>query len=121
DFVSVHDVAQACRLSLETPEANGCALNIGSGCHYTIRALAERIARVMGKEHIQPEITGKYRAGDVRHCFADISLAQSTLHYEPHVSLDDGLSELVSWLEGQVAEDHVEQASAELSARGLTV
>ncbi|HVV73165.1 MAG TPA: NAD-dependent epimerase/dehydratase family protein, partial [Verrucomicrobiae bacterium] len=52
DFVSVHDVARACRLSLETPEANGCALNVGSGCHYTIRELAERIARVMGKEHI---------------------------------------------------------------------
>ena len=121
DFVSVHDVARACRLALETPEAAGHVFNIGSGQHYTIRELAERIARVMGKEHIAPQITGKYRVGDVRHCFADISLAHCVLGYEPRVSIEDGLEKLVEWLEGQVAEDRVDQASAELSARGLTV
>jgi len=121
DFVSVHDVARGCRLALETPTAAGQVFNIGSGQHYTIRDLAERISTVMGKEHIEPEITGKYRVGDVRHCFADISQAQRVLNYQSEVSLDDGLDELVSWLEGQVAEDRVDQASAELSARGLTV
>ena len=73
DFVSVHDVARGCRLALETPAAAGQVFNIGSGQHYTIRELAERISAVMGKEHIEPEITGKYRVGDVRHCFADIT------------------------------------------------
>lgn len=121
DFVSVHDVARGCRLALETPAAAGQVFNLGSGQHYTIRELAERISAVMGKDHIEPEITGKYRIGDVRHCFADISLAQRVLGYAPEVSLDEGLDELVSWLEGQVAEDHVDQARAELSARGLTV
>jgi len=121
DFVSVHDVARGCRLALETPAAAGQVFNIGSGQHYTIRELAERISAVMGKDHIESEITGKYRVGDVRHCFADISLARRVLGYEPQVSLDDGLAELVTWLEGQVAEDRVNQASAELSARGLTV
>jgi len=121
DFVSVHDVARGCRLALETPTAAGQVFNIGSGQHYTIRDLAERISTVMGKEHIEPEITGKYRVGDVRHCFADISQAQRVLNYQPEVSLDDGLDELVTWLAGQVAEDRVDQASAELSARGLTV
>ena len=75
----------------------------------------------MGKGHIEPEITGKYRVGDVRHCFADISLARRLLGYEPQVRFEDGLDELVEWLEGQVAVDRVDQASAELSARGLTV
>ncbi len=121
DFVSVHDVARACRLALETQEAAGNVFNIGSGCHYTIKELAGRIAAVMGKEEIQPAISGKYRVGDVRHCFADITLARRMLGYEPRVSLQQGLAELVSWLESQVAEDRVEQASAELSARGLTV
>ncbi|HEU5122695.1 MAG TPA: SDR family NAD(P)-dependent oxidoreductase [Verrucomicrobiae bacterium] len=121
DFVSVHDVARGCRLALETPAAAGQVFNIGSGQHYTIRELAERISAVMSKDHIESEITGKYRVGDVRHCFADISLARRVLGYEPQVSLDDGLAELVTWLEGQVAEDRVDQASAELSARGLTV
>jgi dTDP-L-rhamnose 4-epimerase len=121
DFVSVHDVARGCRLALETPAAAGQVFNIGSGEHYTIRELGQRISAVMGKEHIEPEVTGKYRVGDVRHCFADISLARKVLGYAPEVAIDDGLDELVTWLEGQVAEDHVDQARAELSARGLTV
>jgi dTDP-L-rhamnose 4-epimerase len=121
DFVSVHDVALGCRMALESEQAAGQVFNIGSGNHYTIRELAERIAEVMGKSYIEPEITGKYRVGDVRHCFADISLAKRILGYEPQVSLKDGLAELVEWLEGQQAVDRVEQASAELSARGLTV
>ena len=75
----------------------------------------------MGKEYIEPEITLKYRMGDIRHCFADITLARNVLGYEPRIPLEEGLGELVIWLEGQVAVDRVAQASAELSARGLTV
>jgi len=59
--------------------------------------------------------------GDIRHCFADISLARQLLGYAPRISLEHGLGELVTWLEGQVAVDRVAQASAELSTRGLTV
>lgn len=121
DFVSVRDVAKACRLALETPEAAGQVFNIGSGRHYAIRDLANRMASVMGKEYIEPHITGQYRVGDVRHCFADISLAQRILNYHPAVEPEEGLAELMTWLHGQVAEDRVEQASKELSARGLTV
>ena len=121
DFVSVRDVARACRLALETPAASHCVFNIGSGHNYTIRELAQRIAAVMDRRAISPLISGKYRVGDVRHCFADITLARKVLGYEPAVSLEEGLGELVAWLEGQVAVDRVAQASAELSARGLTV
>ena len=95
--------------------------NIGSGRPQTVREIASRLARVMGKEGIAPEIVGKYRVGDIRHCFADIGKAQRVLGYEPQVALDDGLAELAAWLEGQAAVDRVAQASAELSARGLTV
>ena len=121
DFVSDYDVAQACRLALETPEANGQGFYVGSGHQYTVLEIAERMAKVMGKTFIEPQITGKYRAGDIRHCFADISRARRLLGYEPGVSFEEGLSELTVWLEGQVAVDRVAQASAELSARGLTV
>jgi dTDP-L-rhamnose 4-epimerase len=121
DFVSVYDVAQACCLVLEQPESAGAVFNVGSGRSYTISEIAERIAGVIGKEYLTPELTGKYRVGDIRHCFADIRLARSTLGYEPRVGLDEGLEELASWLEGQVATDRVEEASAELAARGLTV
>jgi dTDP-L-rhamnose 4-epimerase len=121
DFVSVYDIARACRLAMEVPAAAGCVFNIGSGNQIAIKELARRVSKVMGRDYIEPEITGKYRVGDIRHCFADISLARNLLGYEPLVTLEEGLMELVEWLEGQVAEDRVEQARAELSARGLTV
>ena len=121
DFVSVYDIAQACRLALEKPQAGGRVFNVGSGRQFTIRELALRMAEVMGKPGIEPEITGKYRVGDIRHCFAEIGLARSVLGYEPRVSFEEGIAELTAWLEGQTAEDRVDQARAELSARGLTV
>lgn len=121
DFVSVHDVAQACRLALETPEADGQVFNVGSGRSISICELAESMATALGKPHLQPQITQKYRAGDIRHCFADISRARTVLGYEPRVDLQEGIQQLAGWLETQVAEDRVEQANQELAARGLTV
>jgi dTDP-L-rhamnose 4-epimerase len=121
DFVSVYDVARACRLALQTPEAAGEVFNVGSGQACTVRDVAARLARVLGKEQIEPEIVGKYRVGDIRHCFSDIGKARRVLGYEPQVTLDDGMAELAAWLESQAAVDRVAQASAELTARGLTL
>jgi dTDP-L-rhamnose 4-epimerase len=121
DFVSVHDIARACRLALESDGAAGQALNVGSGRAYTVREIAARVARVLGKGHVEPEVTGKYRVGDIRHCFADTSRARAVLGYEPRVGLEEGLAELAEWLEGQVALDRAVQARNELAARGLVV
>jgi dTDP-L-rhamnose 4-epimerase len=121
DFVSVHDVAHACALALEVPEASGEVFNIGSGENFSVREVAKRISVAVNKQGIEPEISGKYRVGDIRHCFSDISKAQKILGYEPVVSFDEGLEELANWLEGEVAVDKVIQAKTELSSRGLTV
>lgn len=121
DFVNVRDVVQACRLAIETPGVAGETFNIGSGNAYTVRELGERMAAVLGKQDITPQITGKYRAGDIRHCFADITKAQQMLDYQPGVSLEEGLGELVAWLSGQSAVDQVELANYQLAQRGLTV
>lgn len=120
DFVSVRDIARACALALEAPQAPGHAINIGSGRPWTIREVADRLAQVLGKP-LPPLISGKYRMGDIRHCFADIGRARALLGYEPRVTLEEGLTELAAWLESQIAQDRVEQAAAELSQRGLTV
>ena len=121
DFVHVSDVARACRLALERPEAQGLALNVGSGRQYTVLEIAGAMAEVLGRESIAPEVTGKYRVGDIRHCFADITLARRVLGYEPQIPLARGLTELAAWLAGQVACDRVAEGHAELTARGLTV
>jgi dTDP-L-rhamnose 4-epimerase len=121
DFVHVSDVANACRLALEAPAAGGEVFNIGSGRQYTVLEIARAMAEVTGREELVPEVTGKYRVGDIRHCFADIALAQKVLGFRPQMPLEQGLVELASWLEGQVAYDRVAEMRAELAARGLTV
>lgn len=121
DFVHVKDVARACRLALEVPDAAGRVLNVGSGNSYTVREIAQRIATVMGKEELKPEITGKYRVGDIRHCYADITQARKLLGYQPQVDFEDGMSELAQWLETQTADDRVAQARTELDKRGLAI
>ena len=75
DFVSVHDVARACVLALEAPGAAGQVFNVGSGqlAHASRDIAAALRAARSASEHLQPEITGKYRVGDIRHCFADIT------------------------------------------------
>lgn len=121
DFVSVHDVVQALLLAGERPAAVGQVINVGSGQSITVRQVAETLARVLGVQ-IEPEITGRYRVGDIRHCFADISRARELLGYEPGVPLEEGMAELVGWLEEQERpQDGIQRHAAELAARGLTV
>jgi dTDP-L-rhamnose 4-epimerase len=118
DFVNVQDVARACTLALENDGADGHAVNVASGRSVTVNEIARSLGDVLGVD-AEPEVTGKFRAGDIRHCFADIAKARRLLGYEPQVELEDGMRELAGWLETQTAEDRVEDAAAELAARGL--
>jgi len=119
DFVSVHDVVQANLLAMQRREADGCALNIGSGQPVTIRKIAETLGATLGVR-VPAEITGKFRAGDIRHCFGDIALAQRLLDYCPRYYLQSAVGELVEWLHSQSAVDGIEKASSQLAAFGLT-
>jgi len=96
-------------------------LNIGSGHVSTVVDVARLMAEMIAGGRIKPEVTGKYRMGDIRHCFPDITLAERVLGYRPEVTLEAGLTELCGWLGGQVAVDRVEEARAELVARGLAL
>ena len=118
DFVNVRDVARACRLALEQDGGDGCSINVASGESVTVTEIARQLASVLGVD-LEPELTGRFRAGDIRHCFADITLARDLLGYSPAVALEDGIAELARWLETQSAEDHVDHATQELLSRGL--
>ncbi len=121
DFVSVHDVCEACLLALESDKAAGEVFNIGSGSNYTVLEIASKIADVLACPELLPQITGEYRVGDIRHCFADIGKARELLGYLPRVSLSDGLEELAQWLQNQEAVDRVETMRQELASRGLSL
>jgi dTDP-L-rhamnose 4-epimerase len=119
DFVHVRDVARACLLALEAEPAICGEFNVGSGDHRSILSVAADLARVMGPIQIAARVVGKYRAGDIRHCFADMDRSRTRLGFIARVAFDDGLAELADWLRDQVAEDGVEKATAELESRGL--
>jgi dTDP-L-rhamnose 4-epimerase len=118
DFVNIHDIVQANLLAMTSSGADGTALNVGSGQPVSVYKIATEIANMLGIE-IQPKICGNYRAGDIRHCYADISRISASLGYRPSVSLQQGMAELVEWLESQQASDHTEEALNQLAARGL--
>ena len=119
DFVSVHDVVRANLLSMERSEADGLALNIGSGQPITIEGVAKTLTESLGV-NAPAEISGKYRAGDIRHCFGDISLARKTLGYEPKYTFASGVPELVEWLRSQTPVDKVSDMERQLNVYGLT-
>lgn len=118
DFISVHDVVEVNLLALESCRADGRILNVGSGRAQPIREVAETLSRTCGKP-IEPEITGKYRKGDVRHCFAENAKLLDLLGFRPRVSFEQGVAEMVSWSTTARALDLFHQATAELVSRGL--
>jgi dTDP-L-rhamnose 4-epimerase len=119
DFVSVYDIVHANLLAMQRKESDGEVINIGCGKPISILRVAEILARALGCD-IAPVVTQKYRAGDIRHCYADITKARMLLGYEPRITHDEGFSELARWLTEQRAEDKVEAMLSELSAYGLT-
>jgi dTDP-L-rhamnose 4-epimerase len=118
DFVHVDDVARAVVVAAEQPVA-GEAINIGSGEALSVRDIAESLALALDKD-IAPQIVGKYRRGDIRHCFADISKARRLLQWQPQRVFHQGVTELVSWVQAQCdTRDSVGSAWHELQRQGL--
>jgi dTDP-L-rhamnose 4-epimerase len=118
DFIDVRDIARCCALVLTEDGADGRTLNVGTGRPTSIAAVAVTIARGLGKE-IEPELVGKYRAGDIRHCYADTALAAELLGFRAEIPFEAGMQDLLEWLEGREAEDSVDAAREALVARGL--
>jgi dTDP-L-rhamnose 4-epimerase len=119
DFIDVRDLVRGCALALSTDGADASTLNLGTGRATSIVEVARTIAAGLDKE-IEPEIVEQYRAGDIRHCFADTRLAEERLGFRSEISFEDGMRDLLAWLEGQEAVDAVDAAREALVARGLT-
>jgi dTDP-L-rhamnose 4-epimerase len=118
DFVHVTDIARA-NLRALTSDLTGCAaLNVGVGRSMPVVTLARVLAKELGVT-IEPEVLRRFRAGDVRHCYADISEIRRRLGWEPRMSLQDGIRNLVAWAGEQRPLDRVEEAVKELSRQGL--
>jgi dTDP-L-rhamnose 4-epimerase len=119
DFTHVSDIVSGILLALHSGAAPGHAINLGTGRPTTVAEVAQALSSGMGLD-IEPVRNGQYRAGDIRHCFADATRAQELLGFEAKVEFDAGTAELAEWLRDQEAVDRVDDATRELAARGLT-
>jgi dTDP-L-rhamnose 4-epimerase len=117
DFISVHDIVEANLLVMEKSKADYEMFNVGTGKPVSILDIARTLTKLYGKA-IKPDVVNKYRSGDIRHCYADISKLKK-LGFKPAVSFEAGMRELVEWGMTQEAEDKTEAAYQELKERGL--
>jgi dTDP-L-rhamnose 4-epimerase len=118
DFIHVSDIVEGVLCALTSEQAAGHAVNLGTGRRCTIND----VARILGeglKVTDEPKRLQQYRAGDIRHCFADVTAAQELLGFRAATSLEDGMNDLLQWLLSQEADDRVDQATTELTRRGL--
>jgi dTDP-L-rhamnose 4-epimerase len=118
DFVSVHDIVEANILAMESSNANYEVFNVGTGKAINVLGIAQTLVKLYN-ENLNPEVTNKYRAGDIRHCFADVSKIKIKLGYKPKIDFEKGMKELVEWGEKEEAEDMFREAHEELLRRGL--
>lgn len=118
DFIHVHDIARACVMALEQDGADYSVLNVGTGRAISVREIAEMLIQRFCPD-TEPCVVGQFRAGDIRHCYADITKIRIAYGFEPEIAFERGIDDLVEWVVSQRAVDRIESAVAELAMRGL--
>jgi len=121
DFIHVHDIVQGLLLAMDRPEADNQVFNLGTGRPTSVGQVAEMLSQRLTGGEVGPELRQQYRAGDIRHCYADLTKARRLLGFEPQISLEDGLEDLLTWVQGQTAVDRFSQVEKELSTKSLVV
>lgn len=118
DFIHVHDIALANQLVIETPKADMEVFNVGSGSPRSIKEVAELLIHLYQNKTLIPKVVEKYREGDIRHCYADISKIKQ-IGFEPQIKFEEGMKQLVEWGKRQESKDKFETAKFELEEKGL--
>ncbi|MFA5358746.1 MAG: SDR family NAD(P)-dependent oxidoreductase [Patescibacteria group bacterium] len=118
DFVSVYDIADANIAAMNSASSDYEVFNVGSGTALPIKEVAEILAKLYGND-VKPEITSQFRKGDVRHCFADMTKAKEKLGWQPKISFEQGMADLIAWSRDAEAVDSLDKAIAEMKEKGL--
>jgi len=118
DFVHVSDIARANLLVMQNETTDYGVFNVGTGTPTSIMGVADALIAHMDLD-LTPQVTAQFRAGDIRHCIADLTRL-AALGYQPQITFQDGIGELVSWVASQQASDTFDTAHQELTNKGLT-
>ncbi len=119
DFIHVKDIARGCFLALQSNRSAGRVYNLGTGRKLSILEVGQAIANELGRPVDDFIVRNEYRAGDIRHCYADVTRAREELGFTAEKTFEDGVAELCGWVASQTAVDMVEKATEELKSRGL--
>ena len=119
DFIYIEDVVDATIRGIEKDEANGFAFNVGTGVTTDVVTVAKTLMEKYGRI-VPMKISGNYRLGDIRHNFADISLARKVLGFTPKWNFTEGITEFCKWVETQeVQKDKYTSSIEEMKIKGL--
>lgn len=119
DFVYIDDVVNATIAGMEVPEANGHVFNIGTGIATDVLTVAKTLCKHYGIE-VPLNVSGNYRLGDIRHNYADVSLAKKILGFESNWSFDQGIKQFAEWVNQQeIQKDNYEASLEEMKQKGL--
>ena len=119
DFVYIDDVVDATILGMEVPEANGHVFNIGTGVATDVLTVANTLCEKYGIK-VPITVSGNYRLGDIRHNYADITLAREILGFNPKWNFSDGIEQFTKWVNQQeIQDDRYEASIEEMKNKGL--
>jgi len=119
DFVHVHDVVRALDLALHLPLNDFQAINVGSGTNISVMEVATLLRKLLNSSSTL-SVTGDFRTGDIRHCFADLKKAQQVLDFEPRLNIEEGMQKFCLWVEQQpIIVDRSQSAMSNLANLGL--
>lgn len=119
DFVNIHDVVDANLLVLNDPRADYEMFNVGGDRAVTVAEFAATVAEVFGRTGYSPQPSGKYRYGDTRHIFSDVSKLKA-LGWHPRRSVRDSVQAYRAWLESaDVGEDILDYCNSQMAQLGV--
>ena len=119
DFVFIDDAVSATILALEKNEANNQVFNVGSGVATTVFEVASLLKSLYDSD-VKISVSGKYRLGDIRHNYADLSNIKNAIGFHPKFDFISGITLFVNWVKTQeVMEDKYEMSIKELKSKGL--
>ena len=119
DFVYIDDVADATILAIENDKCAYKAFNVGTGKAVDVMTVAKYLKEFY-KSESKINISGNFRLGDIRHNYADISLAQEVLGYSPKFTFEEGLKRFCEWVLTQpIEEDNYKKSLEEMKEKGL--
>ena len=119
DFVFIDDVVNATILGIEKDEANGEVFNVGTGVATDVLTVANSLIKAYNIE-VPVTVTGRFRLGDIRHNYADMSKIAKLLGFTPKVFFEEGISKFSSWvLQQEIQEDKLGESLEEKKKKGL--